>query len=224
MARIARIVIPGTAHLASQLGGSGVTVFEDDSDYSIYLEILKEESERQGVRVEGYCLVPDRVLVLAVPDVEAALAGVMGRTNFRYAQYANLKRGQSGKLWHSRFHSCPVQGEWSWAALQRVERLPAALKLTRRPWTWAWSSAAAHTGEIDFTGLVDLDRWHALLGDRDWRATLEAKGDPAMQEALRVHLGTGRPLGEPDWIADMEAKMGRRLRTLPPGRPRKQPA
>ena len=102
--------------------------------------------------------------------------------------------------------------------------MPATLKLTRRPWTWAWSSAAAHTGEIDFTGLIDLDRWHAMLGERDWRATLEGKGDPAMQEALRVHLGTGRPLGEPEWIGEMEAKLGRRLRALPAGRPRKQVA
>ena len=60
--------------------------------------------------------------------------------------------------------------------------------------------------------LIDLDRWHAMLADRDWRATLETKGDPVMQETLRVHLGTGRALGDPDWIARMEANLGRRLR------------
>ena len=48
--------------------------------------------------------------------------------------------------------------------------------------------------------------WRALL-----RVGLEAMDDPATVEEIEARTRTGRPLASPEWIADAEAAMSRKL-------------
>ena len=45
--------------------------------------------------------------------------------------------------------------------------------------------------------------------------------DPAFVENFRRHTHTGRPLGSDSFVSMLEQHLGRRLRALPVGRPRK---
>ncbi|MCB2057314.1 MAG: hypothetical protein H6916_02585 [Novosphingobium sp.] len=57
----------------------------------------------------------------------------------------------------------------------------------------------------------------AALGDhvRIWRALLwvglEAMDDPATIAAIEARGRTGRPLADPEWIAEMELRIERKL-------------
>ncbi len=85
-------------------------------------------------------------------------------------------------------------------------------KRVRRAWRWRWSSAAAHCGQADPSGPLDVT---------DWRGVLTQPQDEATLTRLRGTTARGRPLGSDSCLSKLERALGRRLRPLPVGRPRK---
>ena len=102
-----------------------------------------------------------------------------------------------------------------------MERNAVRAKLVRRPWRWPWSSAAAHCGAADATGLLDLAAWPERLAGADWREQLTQPQDESTLARLRRTTARGRPLGSDSFLSKLEHALGRRLRPLPVGRPRK---
>jgi putative transposase len=225
MPRVARLILPGCPHHVTQRGNNRQDVFFTADDRRAYLDLLRDHCTAAGVTVLGYCLMTNHVHLLAVPPDEASLARALGRTHYRYTQYINRLHGRCGHLWQNRFFSCPLDTPHTWAALAYVERNPVRARLGRRAWTYAWSSAAAHVAERpDDSGLLDLAAWAREWPAERWRAQLVAPEDDTLVQSLRRHLQTGRPLASDRWLAKLEARLGRRLRAGPVGRPRKPKA
>lgn len=222
MPRNARIVIPGCPHHVTQRGNNRQDVFFTDDDRRVYLDLLRDQCAAAGVTILGYCLMTNHVHLLAVPPDEASLARAVGRTHWRYTQYIGRLHGRCGHLWQNRFFSCPLDWPHTWAALAYVERNPVRARLVRRAWNYAWSTAGAHVGErADESGLLDLTAWGREWSAERWRAQLVAPEDDELMGRLRRHVQTGRPLAGDRWLAKLEARLGRRLRPPPLGRPRK---
>ena len=101
------------------------------------------------------------------------------------------------------------------AAVRYVENNPVAAKMVKRAEDWNWSSARSHIAGRKVTDdpLTDV----ATLGHHvgNWRAMLsaglEAMDDMAALEAIEARMRTGRPLASPEWIAQAEAAMNRKL-------------
>jgi len=222
MPRFSRAVLAGCAHHVTQRGNNRQDVFFVDDDRRAYLAFLRQEAERHGLRVHGYCLLTNHVHLIAVPEAADSLAKAVGRTNLRYTQYVNRLHGRSGHLWQNRFYSCVLDEEHYWQAMKYVERNPVRGRLVRRPWRYPWSSAAAHCGGRDPSGLLDLASWQGDAAGLDWRAALTEPQDDAMIASLRQATSRGRPLGSDSFISKLEKLVGRRLRALPVGRPRKK--
>ncbi len=221
MPRTARIVGPGLAHHVTQRGNNRQDVFFVDDDRRVYLDLLRDHAQRFGLSVLGYCLMTNHVHVIAIPDQPDSLARAIGRTNFRYTQYVNRLHGRSGHLWQNRFFSCMLDDGHTWNALRYVERNPVRARIVRLPWRYAWSSATAHVEGADPTGVLDLDRWRRFWQPHRWRDALRERQDDETCALLRLRTHTGRPLGTDRFIAKLETKLGRRLRPLNRGRPRK---
>ena len=223
MPRVGRIVIPGCAHHITQRGNNRQDVFFVDADRRVYLELLAEQAERFGLRLDGYCLMTNHVHLIATPQREESLAKAVGRTHFRYTQYVNRLHARSGHLWQNRFYSCALGDEHFWTAMAYVERNPVRAKLVRQAWRYAWSSAAAHTGGADAPGLLDLAAWAGRLPPGlDWRDALTTSQDDTTVEQVCLWTSRGRPLGSDSWISKLETRLHRRLRPLPVGRPQKE--
>ena len=74
----------------------------------------------------------------------------------------------------------------------------------------------------DSSELLDLSTWKKLSAGNDWKATLlETVGDE-VTSAVRLNTHRGRPLGKDSFLSKIESLVGRRLRPLPVGRPRKK--
>ncbi len=223
MPRTARIVIPGVPHHLTQRGNNRQAVFFTDGDRRAYLALLQDRCAAAGLRVLGYCLMTNHVHLVLVPPDEEALAAAIGRTHWLYTQYINRLHDRSGHLWQNRFYSCPLDEPHLWTALRYMERNPVRAALVRRPADYAWSSAAAHVGlRPDSSGLLDLAAWRREWTPARWRTALAEPLDDAELTCVRRHLQTGRPLASDAWLARLEARLGRRLRPLPVGRPRKE--
>lgn len=223
MPRIARIIAPGYPHHITQQGNNRAEVFFDDEDRQTYLTLLAGYAEKHGLQVWAYCLMPNHVLILAVPDNEASLARGIGLTNQVYTQYINRKNGHSGRLWQNRFFSCIVeQDKHLWAVARYIECNPVKAGLTKKPEEYLWSSAKAHIlgGKDPF-----------LTPDSTWLTSRKRKAyaeyinmpDQKLDDAIRSSTRTGRPFGSENFIDRLETLVQRPLRPGKPGRPPKKP-
>lgn len=111
------------------------------------------------------------------------------------------------------------------AAARYVERNPVRAKLVPRARDWRWSSAAAHLDGRDdaLCTVAPLLEPTGGAGKR-WAAFLdENPGDEDAFEALRAGERTGRPVGADDFVAGLEARLGRPLARRRPGRKPAEP-
>ena len=221
MPRVARIVVPGQPHHVTQRGNNRQDVFFVDDDRRVYLELLHDHGRRFGFTVLGYCLMTNHVHIVGTPEREDSLAKAIGRTHFCYTQYVNRLHSRSGHLWQNRFFSCTLDEVHCWRAMVYVERNPIRAKMVRKAWRYPWSSAASHTGEPDRTGLLNLQRWRHEWGPAQWKHALEEPQDGSELSSIRLCTHRGRPLASDSMLSRLERRLGRRLRPLPVGRPKK---
>jgi putative transposase len=221
MPRLARIVVPDCPHHVTQRGNNRQDIFFVRDDYTTYLQILREQAGRFGLTIDGYCLMTNHVHLIVTPASQSALAQAIGRTHWCYSQYVNRLHRRSGHLWQSRFYSCPLDDDHFWTAMAYVERNPVRAGILRKACRYEHSSAVAHVTGQDERGLVDLRSWRERRPPA-WAEVLDEPQDPQTVTVVRCHLFRGRPLGSDSWLSKIEAKMGRRLRPLPVGRPRKR--
>lgn len=94
--------------------------------------------------------------------------------------------------------------------------------MTRVPRTYPWSSAAAYTGRPAPAHLLDLKAWNDLVPGINWKRMLKDGDDNETLASLRLNTQTGRQLVGDSFLSKLERKLGRRLRPLPVGRPKKK--
>jgi len=222
MARNARIVLPGCSHHITQRGNHRRQIFFMDEDYQRYLTLLVDLSRRYGVRLDGYCLMPNHTHLLATPATEDGLARVMGQLDQRFSQWLNFRDGITGHRWQNRYFSTPLDATYFLRALRYVERNPVRAHFVASAEDYPWSSAQAHLSDIDPRELIDLTEWQTTWKATDWREYLALPGDPGEVETFRLTTTIGRPLGSESFIAQLEESSGRILRARSVGRPRKE--
>ena len=221
MPRLARIVLKNVPHHITQRGNNQQDVFFLDDDRTVYLELLKEQSQRFGLDVLGYCLMTNHVHIIAVPRNDTALAKAIGRTHFLYTQYVNRMHKRSGHLWQNRFFSCPMDNQHLWKAMQYVETNPVRSGIVRKPWRYPYSSASPHIENADPLNLLDMKWWRIKSKQFDWKAILQKQMDKQDVGNIRLATTRGRPLATDSFLSKLEKTVGRRLRPLPVGRPKK---
>ena len=214
MARLARVVISGVPHHLTQRGNRRQQVFFGGDDYEAYLGLLREWCRERGVEVWSYCLMPNHVHLIVVPESEDGLRRAIGEAHRRYTRMVNFREGWRGHLWQGRFASYPMDEAHVMAAARCIERNPVRAGLARRAWEYRWSSAKAHVAGRD-DALVKVKP--LLERVEDWKEFLRLPEEEATLEELRRHERTGRPLGDERFIARLERLAGRRLRRQKPG-------
>lgn len=70
--------------------------------------------------------------------------------------------------------------------------------------------------------MLDLEYWAKEWSPEKWKEALRAGDDPEETRRLRLHTSRGRPLASDRLLARLEHKLGRHLRPLPVGRPKRQ--
>jgi REP-associated tyrosine transposase len=213
MSRFARIVVPDCWHHVTQRGNYRQTVFFNDAERRMYLQLLRYHCGRHDVRIAGYCLMGNHVHMIAIPPGEKSLAHALGRTHTEYSRWINTERCRMGHLWQSRFYSCVLDDHHQWEALRYVELNPIRAGLVNDPAGWRWSSASAHLTGWDAAGLIDWADWRGRWTQETWREALHRGiGEGDLLERIRTSTRTGRPAAGEDFMIRAEVILGRRLR------------
>jgi putative transposase len=218
MARKLRITLLGLPHHVTSRGNGRHDVFFTPEDRTIFLHLLATAAATYGVSLLGYCLMTNHVHLIATPHQEQALELTCRKLFGQYAAMITTRLREPGHLWQQRYHACVLDDLHLCRALRYVERNPVRAGLVTQPGDYAWSSAAAHLGGADPTGLLDLESWRELWPGTTWADYLalpEAEEEAAL---IRHHTQIGRPLGEPSFLSWVAAQIGRPLPGAPRGR------
>lgn len=222
MTRLARVVATGLPHHVTQRGNNLEKVFLTDADREFYLSLLKDRANRHELTVIAYCLMPTHVHLLVIPKKQDSLSKTIGTVNYFYSQYFNSTHGRKGHLWQSRFESCALENAYLRDAILCVEQSPMRDGTVALPWEYRWSSAKARVDDKDENKLLDLTWSRCVFPLSGWREVLLSKIDQDIVIKISHHTGTGRPLGGDLFIRELESQLGRRIRLLPSGRPKRK--
>lgn len=213
MARIARVIAPGIPHHVTQRGNRRQQTFFCDEDYQAYLVLMSEWCIKYRVEIWAWCLMPNHVHLIAVPETEDGLARAIGEAHRRYTRKINFREGWRGHLWQERFASFPMDESYLLAAARYVEMNPVAAGLVQHPTDYLWSSARAHLDGTDDL-LVKVGALLEIAGN--WSSFLSLADDDELA-TFKKHERTGRPLGKETFIDQIEKIAGRLLRPQKPG-------
>lgn len=219
MSRLARIVIPRVPYHITQRGNRRQPVFFGDYDHQLYLRILSEQAGRHGLKIWAYCLMPNHVHLIVVPNSTSGLAQGIGETHRRYTRYINLREGWTGYLWQGRFASFPLEEDHLYAAVRYVELNPVRAGMVQYAEDYPWSSARAHVDRMKPSLLSDSFLLDTIS---DWASFLKGPEDPKWLGKVEHHINTGRPLGSESFIEKLELMTGRKLHKEKPGRKRRR--
>ena len=207
-------MVPRLPHHVTQRGNRRQKTFFSNEDYATYKRLMATWCRARGVEVWAYCLMPNHVHLVVVPESESALRAAIGEAHRRYSRAVNLREGWRGHLWQGRFASYPMDSGHLFHCARYVEWNSVRAGLVSEPAHWPHSSARAHLRKQD-DGLVKVAPLLARI--EDWRAFLAARPSATLEGDLRAHEATGRPLGDPLFVERLEQQLGRRFRPRKPG-------
>ena len=76
MLRVARIVVPDFPHHITQRGNNRRDIFFLDDDRLVYLNLLKEQAEKFGLQLQGWCLMTNHIHLIATPRKESEIPAI----------------------------------------------------------------------------------------------------------------------------------------------------
>lgn len=144
MARLARVVVPGYPHHITQRGNRRQQTFFCDEDYQEYIALMKEWCSRLGVSIWFYCLMPNHVHLVAVPQSQDGLRRAIGEAHRRYTRRINFRENWRGHLWQGRFSSFVMDEKYLMKAVRYVAMNPVRAGIVKRPEQYRWSSSSAY--------------------------------------------------------------------------------
>jgi putative transposase len=192
-------------------GHNRETVFHDDDDRRVFLDLIDRYRARFGFALYHYCLMSNHFhLLLRVADARE-LSPLMAGLLRSYVHHCHRRRGFVGHQWQGRFKSPAVQdGAYLLSCGRYIERNPLAASMVQEPWDYAWSSCKHYalgvadplvTESPSYTEFgADPQRrrmlWQDFLVHDDERAAAVREGDWAIgDEAFRKRMRqvSGRP-------------------------------
>ena len=219
MPRIARIIAPGYHYHITQRGNCKQMVFNEKNDYSTYIRLLAKYSVEYRLSILAYCLMPNHIHIIAIPQEQNSMAKTFHVCHMKYAQHFNKKYSLSGHLWQGRFYSCLLDENHFTAAVRYVENNPIRAKLSSDAISWPWSSAFAHCYNKD--EMLSLGEIYQYLDVYDWKRYLAEPENQIDIKLIREYTLKGRPLGNTAFIQKLEVLCSRQLLPRLPGRPKK---
>ena len=218
MPRTGRLIIEsGVFHILCR-GNNRQRIFEKDSDYRYYLDLLKNYKADHKFFLYHYCLMPNHAHLLLETTVDTDLPKLMKQLNLSYYFYFRKRYKYYGHFWQGRYKSLLVsKDEYMLMCGRYIENNPIKAGLVRKGEDYQWSSYKTYAGGI-YDGLVDSDPLYEGLGRED--ETRQKRYREFLKDGVKINFNS-RFLGGERFIKAMEKRFGVKNIELGPGRPKK---
>lgn len=227
MARLPRFVLPGHPQHVIQRGNNRQECFCAESDYRFYLDKLRSASAKHGCEIHAYVLMTNHVHLLVTPNTQEGIGQLMQYVGRHFVPYINHLYGRTGTLWEGRYKASVVQEErYLLACMRYIEMNPVRAGMVKFPAHYRWSSYRANAQGHENRLLTAHACYRALgrtLADRQeaYRVLFRNVLGPEQLKELRAAWQTGTPLGNNQFLADIERALKTKVGHARRGRPRK---
>ena len=134
-------------HVYNRGAGHGLLFF-NPGNYEYCLRLVKRYSERYGVAVIAYCLMPNRYHFLLRQETDEPLSKFINVLFNAYVQAVNRQQGRTGTLFEGCFRHVWVDREEYLIHLCRYIHLnPVKARLVSLPEDWPYSNYLEWTGQ-----------------------------------------------------------------------------
>lgn len=217
MPRRPRLVAPNVPLHIIQRGNNRSNCFFENSDYLVFLDLLRRSSAAESCRIHAYVLMSNHVHLLVSPANERSAGGMMKAIGERYVRYINRRYNRCGTLWQGRFHSCPVQDERYLLVCHRyIELNPVRAGMVSHPSHYQWSSHRNNAnGHPD--GLITPHPIFDALGTDDFTRACAYRGlfseSLSDNEITRLRDATNYnyAFGSKTFAENLEQELGRQV-------------
>lgn len=145
MPRLPRISLAGITQHIVQRGNNRQVCFFCDTDYSVYLDKLREYSNQFAVQVHAYVLMTNHVHLLVTPQETWGVSKMMQVVGRYYVMYVNRTYHRTGTLWDGRFKVSLVDSERYVLQVYRyIEQNPVRASMVDHPASYPWSGYQAN--------------------------------------------------------------------------------
>jgi putative transposase len=202
MPRSARILLPDVPLHIIQRGHNRQPCFFSETDYLVYLDMLRDHCHASGCALHAYVLMTNHVHLLATFGEVAVAPDFVGHLGQQYSQYQNRKRQRRSTFWDGRYRSSPVPSENYLLTCQRyVELNPVRAGMVQSPEMYRWSSYRGNAGLAVDTLLTP----HPLLmnlasgAEERWKLYRAICGQTLTEQqvhAIRSATNANRVVGE----------------------------
>lgn len=154
MPRPLRDNIAGAVYHITARGNNFESIFSDDADRYVYLQILATALRRFSIRLYAYVLMTNHVHLL-LETLQPNISVTIHQLHGTYAKYVNRRHGRWGHLFGQRFFSEIITDDDHLLSLSHyIPRNPVRAGLVDDPIDYPWSSYACYLGLAD-NALVD---------------------------------------------------------------------
>ena len=199
-------------------GNARAVVFQAQTDYQEFVDLLRPACDRIRVRVLGYCLMPNHFHLVLWPRAGGDLGRWMQWLMTSHVRRHHRRHGGSGHIWQGRFKAFPIQNDGHLLTVLRyVERNALRAGLAGRAEDWPWSS-------LRWWGKSPPPFLHPWPVERpgDWLDWVNQPQAYEELQALRRCVNRGTPFGDDGWVGRVVRRLGLEFTVRPPGRPRKE--
>lgn len=115
-------------------------IFREETDYYIFIAILKNVMEKYGANLHAYCLMTNHIHLL-LETYEEKVGKIMQKLAGDYARTFNRRYGYKGHLFEDRYKSCLVETDEYFLQTSRYIHLnPVKARMVSNPEDYKWSS------------------------------------------------------------------------------------
>jgi len=120
-------------------------IFEDNQDYSKFLEIIKTNKDKSGYIVYAYCLMNNHIHLL-IKEGEESLGNTFRRIGASFVYWYNWKYNRCGHLFQDRYKSEPVETDsYFLTVLRYINQNPIKAGVVKEIEQYPWSSYREYT-------------------------------------------------------------------------------
>jgi len=204
MPRIERVDVGDEIYHVINRANARVRIFDDEKDYKLFEDILKEAVEKFEMRLLAYCIMPNHWHLVLHPKNDGDLAKFMGwLSNTHTRRWHTVKKTIGhGHLYQGRYKSFLCEKEnYLLTLLRYVERNAKRAKMVTVAEDWKWSSVWFRNNNLNSKNKF-LSPWPILVP----KNYLNYLNEPQTIEELdNIHRSITKniPLGSDVWVGKM---------------------
>jgi putative transposase len=217
MPRPRRNILTDVVYHVLNRGNRRMRIFQKPQDYEAFATCLTQGLERFGIDLFAWCLMPNHWHLVLRPRSDRQLQKFMQWLTVTHVRRYHTHHDQStGHLYQGRYkHFCVQQDSYFLTLCRYVEANALRARLATRAERWLWSSLHQRLNKISKPPLSD---W-PVSRPGNWTQLANQSLDPKQLTQIREHVIRDRPLGTPDWIKKMAARLDLKQTLHPRGRP-----